>query len=81
MKEKIHLRHLPAKKVLEEFLGGLEGPPTVIFNREEMRFERANDSRPLCDHCGEALVAVGSMYLCESERIYYEKSQLMKEKL
>lgn len=40
IKERITIKEMPDRKTLEEFLEGSHGTPTVIFNKDEGRFEK-----------------------------------------
>jgi len=73
MKERIHLKYMPPKSVIEEFLEGLDGQPTIIFNREEMRFERADNPNLLCIWCGKPMETKQSSYYCDDCHLWIPK--------
>lgn len=73
MENEIKIRRMPARKTLEEFLQGMEGEPTVVFNKETGQFHRKDDDRPLCQICGEAMVIMGIMAYCQQDRVYFPK--------
>lgn len=72
MKERIFLNRVPAKRTIEEFLEGLDGEPTVVFNKEKGSFE-TKEGLPLCEICGGPLTLGKFMNFCPQDKVYFPK--------
>lgn len=50
--EKIEIKEMPTKELLEAYLDGHSGPVTVIFNRNTGKFERLDNVEIVYTDCG-----------------------------